>query len=135
MGCGSGIFHRHARDLCESYVGADVIRHEGFPGGVAFRPVDLDAGRVDLPGQSADVVVCVETIEHLENPRALFLELARLTRPGGLVVVTTPNQVSWLRNGTQITSRFAQNLISRPWIGAKPRRNPTWTPMPQESNG
>jgi hypothetical protein len=25
-----------------------------------------------------------------------------------------------LRNGTQITSRFAWNMISRPWIGAQP---------------
>jgi 2-polyprenyl-3-methyl-5-hydroxy-6-metoxy-1,4-benzoquinol methylase len=38
----------------------------------------------------------VEVIEHLENPRAFVRELARIVRPGGWVVVTTPNQLSAL---------------------------------------
>jgi hypothetical protein len=42
------------------------------------------------------VVVAVETIEHLENPRAFVRELTRLAGPGGWVVVTTPNQLSML---------------------------------------
>ncbi len=42
----------------------------------------------------------VETIEHLENPRAFVRMLARLVRPGGWVVVTTPNQHSLLSLGT-----------------------------------
>jgi 2-polyprenyl-3-methyl-5-hydroxy-6-metoxy-1,4-benzoquinol methylase len=96
MGCGTGGLREYIRDLCDIYVGADVVRHEGFPDKADFRPVDLDSGRVDLPSGTADVIVCVETIEHLENPRALFRELARIARPGGLIVVTTPNQVSWL---------------------------------------
>jgi 2-polyprenyl-3-methyl-5-hydroxy-6-metoxy-1,4-benzoquinol methylase len=51
---------------------------------------------VPLPDACADAVVAVETIEHLENPRSLMRELARLVKPGGLVVVTTPNQLSLL---------------------------------------
>ena len=42
------------------------------------------------------MVVSIETIEHLENPRALFRELVRALRPGGLLLVTTPNQLSVL---------------------------------------
>jgi 2-polyprenyl-3-methyl-5-hydroxy-6-metoxy-1,4-benzoquinol methylase len=49
-----------------------------------------------LPDDCADAVVAVETIEHLENPRAFLRELARLAKPGGWVVVTTPNQLSLL---------------------------------------
>ena len=51
--------------------------------------IDLDAGRVPLPDASAETVVAVETIEHLENPRAFFRELFRLAKPGGTVLVTT----------------------------------------------
>jgi 2-polyprenyl-3-methyl-5-hydroxy-6-metoxy-1,4-benzoquinol methylase len=58
--------------------------------------VDLDSGRTPLPDGYAEVVVSAETIEHLENPRAFMRELVRLVKPGGWVVITTPNQLSLL---------------------------------------
>jgi hypothetical protein len=48
------------------------------------------------------MVVAAETIEHLENPRAFVRELTRLARPGGWVVVTTPNQLSLLSKLTLV---------------------------------
>jgi 2-polyprenyl-3-methyl-5-hydroxy-6-metoxy-1,4-benzoquinol methylase len=96
VGCGGGQLWGHVRDRFDAYLGVDVVRYDGFPEGADFRTVDLDTGRVDLPDGSADVAASVETIEHVENPRALVRELARLARPGGLVIVTTPNQLSLL---------------------------------------
>lgn len=96
VGCGRGEFWPFVKDRFAQYVGADVVRHDGFPAGGEFHAVDLDTGRVPLPDGAADVVAAVETIEHLENPRAFARELTRLARPGGWVVVTTPNQLSWL---------------------------------------
>src|SRR5205823_1363747 len=55
-----------------------------------------------LPDETADVVAAVETIEHLENPRAFMRELVRLVKPGGWVVVTTPNQLSLLSKLTLV---------------------------------
>lgn len=95
VGCGRGELWPFLRGFTE-YAGADVLRHDGFPAGAAFHPVDLDTGRVPLPDGAAGVVVAVETIEHLENPRAFARELTRLAEPGGWVVVTTPNQLSLL---------------------------------------
>jgi len=80
----------------------DVICYEGFPAAAEFVALDLDAGVVPLPDGGADVVAAVETIEHLENPRAFLRELVRLTRPGGWVVVTTPNQLSLLSKLTLV---------------------------------
>lgn len=96
VGCGNGELWPFLRDRFAEYHGADVVRYDGFPPEGRFHPVDLDTGRVPLPDGVADVVVAVETIEHLENPRAFARELTRLVRPGGWVVVTTPNQLSWL---------------------------------------
>ena len=45
----------------------------------------------------------METIEHLENPRAFVRKLVRLAKPGGWVVVTTPNQRSLLSLLTLMT--------------------------------
>jgi SAM-dependent methyltransferase len=87
-------------DRFHRYIGADVVRYEGMPTEAEFKHVDLDSGRVGLPNDSADVVVAVETIEHLENPRAFMRELVRLAKPSGWIIVTTPNQLSLLSKVT-----------------------------------
>src|SRR5262249_6980890 len=96
VGCGTGNLAPVARKNGLRYVGVDVVRYDAFPAEEEFVSFDLDAGRAPLPDQSAEVVAAVETIEHLENPRAFLRELVRLTKPGGLVLVTTPNNLSFL---------------------------------------
>jgi 2-polyprenyl-3-methyl-5-hydroxy-6-metoxy-1,4-benzoquinol methylase len=102
VGCGSGKLWASLAGRFDRYIGADVVCYDGFPADGTFCPVNLDAQRVMLPDATADVVVAVETIEHLENPRAFVRELVRLTRPGGWVVVTTPNQLSLLSKLTLV---------------------------------
>jgi SAM-dependent methyltransferase len=41
--------------------------------------------------ESFDCITCVEGIEHLENPHFLIREIGRVLKPGGSVVITTPN--------------------------------------------
>lgn len=96
VGCGRGQLWQYVADLFDHYAGADVVRYECFPEEASFYTVDLDTGRVPLPEGSADAVAAVETIEHLENPRAFLRELVRLAKPGGWIVITTPNQLSLL---------------------------------------
>ena len=74
----------------------DVIGHRGFPSDATFVRADLDRGTIPLPDESADIAVAIETIEHLENPRALCRELVRLLRPNGWIAISTPNQLSAL---------------------------------------
>ena len=103
VGCGRGELRQYVAAQIDNYVGADVVRHEGFPAAAQFLQIDLDAGQVPMPDASAEVVAAIETIEHLENPRALFRELKRLVRPGGWTLVTTPNQLSLLSKITLLT--------------------------------
>jgi SAM-dependent methyltransferase len=102
VGCGRGELWPHLADRFDEYHGADVLRYEGFPPAGRFHTVDLDSGRVPLDDGFADVVAAVETIEHLENPRSFVRELTRLTKPGGWVLVTTPNQLSLLSKLTLV---------------------------------
>ena len=102
VGCGVGALWDAVGGGFDHYLGADVVRYEGFPPGGTFLEVDLETGRVPVPDASAEVVAAVETIEHLENPRGFVRELTRLARPGGLIVVTTPNQLSLLSTLTLV---------------------------------
>jgi SAM-dependent methyltransferase len=72
------------------------VRYESLPQDVDFRQTDLDATRWPVPDELADITVAIETIEHLENPRAFVRELVRITTPAGLIVLSTPNQLSLL---------------------------------------
>jgi SAM-dependent methyltransferase len=103
VGCGRGDLWSYIGDRFDRYVGVDAARYDGFPADGEFLKADLEDYRVPLPDGVADVVVAVETIEHLENPRAFCRELVRLAKPGGWVVVTTPNQLSLLSKLTLLT--------------------------------
>lgn len=49
-----------------------------------------DAPNVGLFDGGYDVVVCFETIEHVEDPDKTLAAMARLCRPGGRLFVSTP---------------------------------------------
>ena len=53
--------------------------------------VNLNAEPLPYPEASFDLVTCTEVIEHLEHYRAALREMARVLRPGGVLVITTPN--------------------------------------------
>lgn len=96
VGCGSGQLHEFVANRFERYIGIDAVDYSDFPANAEFHFADLNASQLPLRNNTADVAVAVETIEHLENPRAFMRELVRIAKPGGIVVITTPNQLSWL---------------------------------------
>ena len=102
VGCGRGGLRAHVQDLIDNYSGIDVVRYDGFPSDARFYLADLDAHDWPVPALAADVVAAVETIEHLENPRAFVRQLARICRRDGLIVITTPNQLSLLSKLTLV---------------------------------
>jgi SAM-dependent methyltransferase len=96
VGCGGGNLWRELGASFSKCVGIDAVRYDDLPDGVVFIRADLDRVPLPLPDGFADVVAAVEVVEHLENPRAFCRELARIVKPGGWIVITTPNQLSLL---------------------------------------
>jgi 2-polyprenyl-3-methyl-5-hydroxy-6-metoxy-1,4-benzoquinol methylase len=62
-----------------------------------------DISRADPAVDGADVVVMTEVLEHVTDPAALIASLARLLRPGGTALVTTPNKSAAPRNAYWLT--------------------------------
>lgn len=102
VGCGQGRLFGALQGV-ESYVGLDLLRFDNFPADLEFRPVDLDRDPLPLRDAECDAVIALETIEHVENPRRFVRELRRVTRPGGLVLLSTPNQRSVLSLAALLT--------------------------------
>jgi 2-polyprenyl-3-methyl-5-hydroxy-6-metoxy-1,4-benzoquinol methylase len=110
VGCGRGALWEIVGREFAGYRGLDAVRYEGFPGEAEFDEVDLNQSDWSVPAAEADVVVAIETIEHLENPWALVRGLVRLAKPGGWIVVTTPNQLSALSLMTLVIKRRFSNF-------------------------
>jgi 2-polyprenyl-3-methyl-5-hydroxy-6-metoxy-1,4-benzoquinol methylase len=63
----------------------------------SFVVEDIECKRVDLNKSlpyadgAFDYIVCVEGIEHLENPFLTLREFSRILEPEGKIILTTPN--------------------------------------------
>ena len=59
--------------------------------------LEIDANRaLPFDDEYFDLVWCSEVIEHLADPGRSLLELRHVTRPGGELILTTPNSYAWL---------------------------------------
>lgn len=101
VGCGDGSFLAHlastvtGRDV--RWIGVDYSEHQlaraaELP--FEFHRCDLGEG-IPLPDTSVDLVHAGEVIEHLYDPDRLLEECRRVLRPGGHLVLTTPNLQAW----------------------------------------
>jgi SAM-dependent methyltransferase len=72
-------------------------------------------GRLPYEDGSCDAVVAIEVIEHVEDQFAFLRELARVARPGGRVVVTTPNVLSLTSRARTLLWGFPELFDPLPW--------------------
>ena len=92
VGAGSGAFSHRLLDLGYRPTAVDYVAENfALHGTVDFVQADLNADFAATVGRRHDAAVAIEIVEHLENPRFFLRQLHALLRPGGVVVLTTPN--------------------------------------------
>jgi SAM-dependent methyltransferase len=79
----------------------------------------MSAYALDLPDGSQDCVTFQEVIEHLEGCAAAVREINRVLKPGGALIVTTPNPYALHEMKTHFGQEVANAL--RPLLGRKRR--------------
>lgn len=75
------------------------------------KKVVADGIKLPFKNDSFDGVICVEVIEHVDNPIALLEEVSRVLKPGGYFLLTTPNGTRPIR---KILKAFGINLLMSP---------------------
>jgi SAM-dependent methyltransferase len=112
-GCGTGLFSAAARARGAHVLAVDIgpkllaqARRKGVQ-----RVVASDVALLCFADETFDVVISSECIEHTPSPRTAVLELARVLRHGGIMVITCPNR-AWRWSCT-----IANALGIRPYLG------------------
>lgn len=70
--------------IAVDYPGTAVARYGTRPDAFA------DAARLPLPSASVDAVVCLETLEHVNDFERSLAEIARVLKPGGRAFLSMP---------------------------------------------
>jgi SAM-dependent methyltransferase len=101
-------------------VGVDVERaHVQWANdGIAYLIGRLEA--VPLAARSADAVLALDVLEHLDDDAAGLREASRILRPGGLLLVTVPALPS-LWGGQDVVSHHRRRYTGRTLVGAYTR--------------
>ncbi len=60
----------------------------------SFRGIVSNCDPIPLPDASADLVVCTEVLEHVEDPSKFLGELARIGKPGARYLISVPHPTS-----------------------------------------
>lgn len=139
IGCATGLLLDHIRRRNWDVRGVEICRPSAQYG-IQERGVDIHIGTLDeaqFADARFDVVHFSHLIEHLNSPGAFLNEVARITKPGGWVLVTTPNtqgfqarvfQKNWRSAIADHLYLFSKSNLRRALAdrGLQVRRSKTW---------
>lgn len=98
VACGEGYGAAMLAENADRVVGVDIstdaIRHArnryGHQANLEFIPASCDC--LPFPDASFDLAISFETIEHIETQQAFIAEIARVLRPDGVLLLSSPNK-------------------------------------------
>lgn len=120
VGAGGGSFLDHVRGIVGSAIAIEPT--EKFRSALAERGYDTYAyamGAVEALGPVADVAVSFQVIEHVSNPREFLTHIHALLKPGGRLVISTPNRADILMDILpELFSAFFYRVVHRWYFNA-----------------
>jgi len=76
-----------------------------------FRYVVGNAMKMPFKKEEFDCLICSEVIEHLPDDEKFLKEAHRILKPGGRLILTTPNWISWYG----VARKIGETLFRKPF--------------------
>jgi 2-polyprenyl-6-hydroxyphenyl methylase/3-demethylubiquinone-9 3-methyltransferase len=114
-GCGTGLL---TRQICElgakatgidaspKMIGAALSESSSVSQVISFKQVK-SIESIKYPSSEFDGILCSSVVEYVESPAKVFIEFARVLKPGGKLLVSVPNKRSLVRNVQKLCNRVA----------------------------
>jgi len=101
VGCHLGIISRILAEDDKEVLAIDILKSEialakayNQAEGVSYHCQDLF--KMCLPGNEFDTILFLEVIEHVDEPTRFLKEFMRILKPGGSLIISTPNALSYI---------------------------------------
>jgi len=118
-GFGSALLAREAREVTGLDVSAQAVAHAQarYGGSANLRYVQGDCTQLDLADKSFDLVVSVETLEHVAAQEAMVAGFARVLADDGVFIVSSPDKrtysdVTGFRNEFHVRELYRDELLA-----------------------
>jgi ubiquinone/menaquinone biosynthesis C-methylase UbiE len=118
LGCGMGGFSTalaQAGAIVQPYdynaAYCNITRLRGKRYGLNFNPVNGAGEALPFPNSHFDIIICLDVLEHVQNPEQLISEIGRCLQPGGLSFFTAINRFAF--NDPHYHVRFVNWLPRR----------------------
>ncbi|MBI5136492.1 MAG: class I SAM-dependent methyltransferase [Nitrospirae bacterium] len=108
LGCGKAPLYGFYRDRVVSATTADWP-HSTHGADHVDQQVDLN-GPIPLESERFDVIILSDVLEHLLRPQVLWGEMARLLRPGGVLLLNVPFMY-WLHEEPHDYHRYTEHAL------------------------
>lgn len=95
IGCGDGYGIFYLSKYCTKAVGIDVdsrtiqiAKNKYQAANLSYQSVDKDQWQLS---DKFDLVTCFEVFEHVPEPEVILRKIQQILRPGGILIISTPN--------------------------------------------
>jgi 2-polyprenyl-3-methyl-5-hydroxy-6-metoxy-1,4-benzoquinol methylase len=109
VGCSTGYLSRRLVERGSSVVGLELDEQAAAEARRFCEEVltgDVETMELPFGPGSFDAVMCADLIEHLRDPGAFLERVRPLIKPGGRLVLTTPNVANWTIRLALLVGRF-----------------------------
>ncbi len=122
VGVGEGYGAALLAEVCDQVIGLDYDPTAAAHAAVTYPQVNVARGNaVELPFRDGafGAVVSMQVVEHVWDPAKHIVECARVLRPGGTLVISTPNRLTFSPGYDPATGSPANLFHTREYADAE----------------